>query len=350
VDPVTLPFLDDEAMRSVIDRQFTLAKPPGSLGRLETLSGWLASVQGSSPPRPLQRVRVVLFAADHGVTAAGVSAHPQDLTARLVAAVGHGGTATEVLARQVGASLLVVDAGVAAETSPAVGGRKIRAGTADIRLADAMSRDETESAIALGRSVADEEIDAGADLLVPGNLGRGSTTVAATIVGALLREEPVAVVGRDRSLDDATWCRKVAAVRDALRRVRAAAVEDDPIGLLTVAGGPDLAALTGFLLQAAVRRTPVVLDGLVVTTAALLADRLALGTRGWQVAGHLADESAHGLALDALGLAPLLDLDVRLGEAAGALLAVPLLHAAVAIATEMATLTDVGLDGPSEDS
>jgi nicotinate-nucleotide--dimethylbenzimidazole phosphoribosyltransferase len=358
VDPVTLPFLDDDAMRSVIDRHRALAKPPGSLGRLETLSGWLAAVQGSAPPRPLQRVRVVLFAGDHGVTAAGVSANPPDLTVRLVAAIGSGGTAAEVLARQVSATVRVVDAGVVVETPTAAGGRKVRAGTADIRIADAMTRDETEAAIALGRSVADEEIDAGADLLVPGNLGRGSTTVAATIVGALLREEPVTVVGRDTTLDDATWCRKVGAVRDALRRVRAAAVEDDSIGLLTVAGGPDIAALTGFLLQAAVRRTPVILDGLVVTTAALLADRLALGARGWQVAGHLADESAHGLALDALGLVPLLDLDARLGEATGGLLAVPLLTAAVAIATEMATLTDVGfpaasndgLGAPSEDS
>jgi nicotinate-nucleotide--dimethylbenzimidazole phosphoribosyltransferase len=324
-------------------RQDRLTKPLGSLGRLEDLSVWVASCQGVCPPRQFQRPRVVVFAGDHGVTSAGVSAYPAEVTAQMVANFDAGGAAINVLAEAAGASVRVVDIAVnAAEPlSAAIGAHKVRRGSGNIAVEDALSAEETAAAIEAGRAIADEEVDSGADLLIAGDMGIGNTTAATTLIAALTNSEPVSVVGRGTGIDDAGWARKTAAIRDAL--YRAHGLSADPVGLLRVCGGADFAAMAGFCAQAAVRRTPVLLDGVVVTAAALVADRLAPGARQWWQAGHRSTEPAHALALLQLDLEPIIDLRMRLGEGTGAAVALPVVRAAVAALSSMATFDEAGV-------
>ena len=197
------------------------------------------------------------------------------------------------------------------------------------------------AAIEAGRRIADDDVDAGADLLIVGDMGIGNTTAATTLIAALIGTEPVAAVGRGTGIDDAAWSRKTAAVRDALYRSRDR--RDDPVALLAACGGADLAALAGFCALSAVRRTPLLLDGVVVTAAALVADRMAPGARAWWRAGHRSPEPAHSLALAELGLDPIVDLGLRLGEGTGAAVALPILRAAVSLLASMATFTDAGV-------
>lgn len=338
-----IPAPEAEAAAAARDRQTVLTKPAGSLGRLEDLSIWVAACQGKCPPEQFERARVVVFAGDHGVTSAGVSAYPAEVTAAMVANFASGGAAVNVLAGVAGASVRVVDIAVDSEEPPsaAVGAHKIRRGSGNIAVEDALTPDEVVAAIDAGRAIADDEVDSGADLLIAGDMGIGNTTPATTLIAALTDSEPVAVVGRGTGIDDAGWSRKTAAVRDALYRARR--ITADPIALLRICGGADLAAITGFLAQAAVRRTPVLLDGLVVTAAALAADRLAPGARLWWRAGHRSTEPAHTLALRHLDLEPILELDMRLGEGSGALVALPVLRAAVATLASMATFEEAGI-------
>ena len=338
---------DALAAAAARDRQHTLTKPPGSLGRLEELSVWVASCQGSCPPRQFDRARVVVFAGDHGVARSGVSAFPPEVTAQMVANFAAGGAAINVLAGFAGATVRVVDMAVDSEpVSADVAAHKVRRGSGDIAVQDALTADETAAALAAGRAIADDEVDAGADLLIAGDMGIGNTTPATVLVAALTNTEPVAAVGRGTGIDDAGWIRKTAAVRDALHR--AYPVRTDPIGLLRVAGGADLAAIAGFLAQAAVRRTPVLLDGMVVTAAALVAERLAPGARAWWQAGHRSVEPAHTLALTQLGLEPILDLGMRLGEGSGAAVALPALRASIALLADMATFESAGVSGRTD--
>ncbi|MGZ4585333.1 MAG: nicotinate-nucleotide--dimethylbenzimidazole phosphoribosyltransferase [Mycobacterium sp.] len=323
-------------------RQDTLTKPRGALGRLEDLSVWIASCQGHCPPRQFERARVVVFAGDHGVARSGVSAYPPEVTAQMVANFDAGGAAINVLADIAGATVRVADLAVAGDAlTDRIGAHKVRRGSGDITVEDALTDDETAAAIAAGRAIADEEVDAGADLLIAGDMGIGNTTPAAVLVAALTNAEPVAVVGFGTGIDDAGWARKTAAVRDALFRTRL--VLPDPVALLRCGGGADLAAMAGFCAQAAVRRTPLLLDGMAVTAAALVAERLAPGARLWWQAGHRSTEPGHALALTELGLEPILDLRMRLGEGSGAALAVPVLRAAVATLSSMATFTQAGV-------
>ena len=343
------PALDRAAQDEARVRQGRLTKPAGALGRLEELSIWLAGVRGSCPPPLAQRPRVVVFAGDHGIAEAGVSAYPSGVTAQMVANILAGGAAVNVLAEQVGATVRVVDLSVATDVLSApdeTTRHKVRLGSGRIDREDALSRRETDLALAAGRALADEEIDAGADLLVAGDLGIGNTTPAAALVAVLTGIEPHTLVGRGTGIDDAGWIRKTRAVRDATRRGRPHA--DDPARLVGVVGGADLAAMAGFLGQAAQRRTPVVLDGVVAGAAALVADRLVIGARAWWVAGHRSPEPAHTAALSELGLEPLLDLGLRLGEGTGALLAVPLLQAAVATLAAMSTFDEAGVSDRSD--
>ena len=338
---------DEEAAAATRARLDQLATPPGSLGRLDDLAAWLAGAQGRCPPRDPQRARVVVFAGDHGVAAAGVSAYPAGrTTARLVELVLRGGAAVSVLAEAAGATVRVADLAVAADTPAEVAGAKVRRGSGRIDREDAMTLAEAEQAFAAGAAIADAEVDGGADLLVPGQLGVGATTVAAVLVAALTETEPVKVIGRGSGIDDPTWMRKITAIRDALRRARPFA--GDPVALLAVAGGADVAALTGFLVQAAVRRTPVLLDGVVSAAAALVAQAVAPTAPAWWLAGHRSGEPAHRIALERLELTPVLDLGLRLGEGAGALVALPLLRAAVRSCAEIATRTSAGLQPPAE--
>jgi nicotinate-nucleotide--dimethylbenzimidazole phosphoribosyltransferase len=339
--PVIAP--DAEAAAAARARQGRLTKPPGALGRLEELSIWAASCQGVCPPRALTRPRVVVFAADHGVTAQGVSAFPSAVTGQMVANFEAGGAAINVLAEVAGATVRVADIAVdcAEPLSPAIGAHKVRRGSGNIAIEDALSAEEVVAAVNAGRRIADEEVDAGADLLIAGDMGIGNTTAATTLVAALTRTEPVVAVGRGTGIDDLGWMRKTSAVRDALYRART--VTGDPLGLLRVCGGADLAAMAGFCAQAAMRRTPVLLDGMVVTAAALVAEELAPGARTWWQAGHRSTEPAHGLALSQLGLEPIVDLGMRLGEGTGAAVALPIVRAAIAILASMATFDEAGI-------
>jgi nicotinate-nucleotide--dimethylbenzimidazole phosphoribosyltransferase len=340
--PVPAP--DADARRAAVARYAQLAVPAGALGRLAELGCWLAEVQGSCPPRPPARPRVVLVAADHGIAAAGVSAYPPGVTARQVRAARENTAPVAVLAPAAGASLRVVDVGIdqRGESDPAPDERyHVRAGSGRIDRVDALTEQETERAVAVGRALADEEVDSGADLLVPAALGVGATTPAAVLVAALTGAEPVAVVGRGSGIDDETWMRKAAAVRDALRRARPHI--RDPLTLVRKAGGVDVAVLTGLLAQAAVRRTPVLLDGVVVGAAALVADRWAPGARRWWVVAQRSPEPAMELAVAHLDLVPLLDLQVRLGDGSGALAAVALLPMAARLLAETATAADSGI-------
>jgi len=344
-----IPAPDAAAEQAALTRQNMLTKPPGALGRLEELSVWVAACQGQCPPRQFDRPRVVVFAGDHGVAKSGVSAFPPEVTAQMVANIDAGGAAINALSRVAGAGVRVVDLAVdGAALSEAIGAHKIRFASGDIAVQDALSADETDAAITAGRAIADEEVDGGADLLIAGDMGIGNTTAATVLIAALTGTEPVVVVGRDTGIDDAGWMRKTAAVRDALHRAHA--VRYDPVALLRVAGGADLAAMAGFLAQAAVRRTPVLLDGVVVTSAALVAERLAPGARAWWRAGHRSTEPAHTLALAQLELEPIIDLGMRLGEGTGAAVALPVVRAAIATLAEMATFDSAQVSGRAEDA
>lgn len=337
----------DEAVRQAArERHARLTKPLGSLGRLEELGTWLAACQGECPPKPLRRPRVVVFAGDHGVAAKGVSAYPSEVTAQMVANFQAGGAAINVLAGVAGATVRVVDMAVASDTV-ASDDHKVRRSSGSIDREDALTEDEVAAAIAAGRAIADEEVDAGADLLVAGDMGIGNTTPAAVLIAAITGSEPVAVVGRGTGIDDQAWMRKTAAIRDALRRAKP--VTADPVALLRTTAGADITAMAAFLAQAAVRRTPVVLDGVISGAAALLAEELAPGARAWWVAGHRSTEPAHTLVLDQLDLKPLLEMDMRLGEGSGAAAAIPLLTMAVQVLTDMATFEDAGVSGPASE-
>ncbi|HZU47029.1 MAG TPA: nicotinate-nucleotide--dimethylbenzimidazole phosphoribosyltransferase, partial [Mycobacterium sp.] len=337
-----VPPLDAGAAAAARARQDTLTKPRGSLGRLEELSVWVASCQGVCPPRQFERARLVVFAGDHGVAASGVSAYPPQVTAQMVANIDAGGAAINAVAEVAGATVRVADLAVDADAlSERIGAYKVRHGSGNIAVQDALTDDEAAAAIEAGRRIADEEVDAGADLLIAGDMGIGNSTPATVLVAALTGAEPVAVVGYGTGIDDAGWARKTVAVRDALFRARS--VLADPVGLLRCCGGADLGAIAGFCAQAAVRRTPLLLDGLAVTAAALVAERLAPGARLWWQAGHRSTEPAHALALVQLGLDPILDLQMRLGEGTGAAVALPILRAGVATLSSMATFSAAGV-------
>jgi nicotinate-nucleotide--dimethylbenzimidazole phosphoribosyltransferase len=260
----------------------------------------------------------------------------------MVANIDAGGAAINTLAAIAEATVRIADLAVDADPlSEPIGAHKVRRTSGDIAVQDALSAAETASAIAAGQRIADEEVDAGADLLIAGDMGIGNTTAAAVLVAALTNAEPVAVVGFGSGIDDAAWARKTAAVRDALYRTKP--VLPDPVALLRSCGGADLAAMAGFCAQAAVRRTPLLQDGMAVTAAALVGEHLAPGARQWWQAGHRSTEPGHALALTALDLEPILDLRMRLGEGTGATLALPVLRAAVATLSSMATFTEAGV-------
>lgn len=332
----------DAAMRAAAEeRQLQLTKPGGALGRLEKLANWVAACQGQCPPKQFERARVVVFAGDHGVARHGVSAYPSEVTGQMVANFRHGGAAVNVLARLADASVRVEDIAVEGDTAPEISRHKVRRSSGSIDREDAMSEAEVQAALAAGAAIADEEIDSGADLLIAGDMGIGNTTPATVLIATITDTEPVIAVGRGTGVDDAGWIRKTAAIRDAMWRARP--VVKDPVALLRTASGADFAAMAGFLARAAARRTPVILDGVVVTAAALVADQLAPGARAWWISGHRSSEPSHTIALQRLDLEPLVDMGMRLGEGSGAVAALPLLRAAVATLAEMATFAEAGV-------
>jgi nicotinate-nucleotide--dimethylbenzimidazole phosphoribosyltransferase len=323
------------------ERLAALAKPTGALGRVEDLAAWLAACQGACPPKPPSRVRLVVLAGDHGVAARGVSAYPAEVTAAMVHAFATGTAAAGVLARQHGVALRVLDIAVDADLvdPPGVGAYKIRRGSGSIDVEDALSEAELDAALLAGWAIAREEIAAGADLLILGDMGIGNTTPAAALIATTFGMPAADVVGRGTGIDDDALARKTAVLEAAVDRVGDRA--RDPRTRLRALGSADLATGVGFLIAAAQEGVPVLLDGLATLAELSMADEIAPGTAAWCAAGHRSTEPAQRLALDKLGLVPVLDLGLRLGEGSGALLALPVLRSAAELTGEMALLTDL---------
>lgn len=335
VDLIERP--DGGIRRDAEERRERLAVPPGALGRLDELGEWLAAAQQRVPVKPVERPRVILFAGDHGISDLGVSARPARSAHHLVRAVLDGESPAAILAARLGASVRVID--MALDCDPEdlpeeVTRHRVRRGSGRLDVEDALTLDEAEQAFRTGMAIADEEADSGTDLLVLGDLSVGGTTAAATLIAALCGTDASVVTGRGgAAIDDLAWMRKCAAIRDGLRRARP--VLGDQLQLLATVGGADLAAITGFLLQSAVRRTPVILDGVVSAACALVAQRVAFRAPDWWLAGQASGEPGQEKALDRIALTPLLDHGVTVGEGTGALLALPLVQAAAALHAEL---------------
>jgi nicotinate-nucleotide--dimethylbenzimidazole phosphoribosyltransferase len=339
---------DAGAMAQATERQERLTKPIGSLGALEELSVRLAGVAGDCPPPVPEPAAVAVFAADHGVHAQGVTPWPQEVTAQMVANFLAGGAVVNAIAAQAGAEVCVVDVGVAAELPPAPGllPRKVRPGTADMTAGAAMSADEARRAVEAGIETARDLVAAGNRCLVTGDMGIANTTASAALIAVFTGAEAREVTGRGTGIDDEMWERKVSVIRRALARHQPDPA--DPLAVLAAVGGLEHAALAGFMLGAAALRTPVVLDGVIACAAALAARALAPDVVDCLVAGHMSTEPGARRALTALGLRPLLDLDMRLGEGSGAALAVPIVQAATRVLRDVATFDSAGVSGAKE--
>ncbi|MFN2555829.1 MAG: nicotinate-nucleotide--dimethylbenzimidazole phosphoribosyltransferase [Nitriliruptorales bacterium] len=337
--------VDREAAAAAEARQLQLAKPPGSLGALEPLGAQLCAIAGDCPPPMPTQAALLLAAADHGVHASGVTPWPQDVTRRLVEALCRGGGTANVLADLVGCRVCVLDVGVAGELGghPRLRRARVRLGTADLRTTEAMREEEAARGVLAGAGVAEELVGAGADLLVTGEVGMANTTAGACLVAALTGADPVSVTGRGSGVDDHGLARKRAVVAEALARH---GNDTRPLRVLASLGGLEHAALVGLILTAAAEGLPVLLDGLAALAAALVATSLAPDVVGYLIAGHRPAEPGASVALDHLGLEPLLDLGLRLGEGTGALLAIPLVQAAARVLRDVATLADVGIVPP----
>ena len=320
-----------------------LTKPPGSLGVLEHISVQLAEISRQCPPPIPDRVVVAVFAADHGVVAEGVSAWPQEVTAQMVANFASGGAAINVLARQMGAELVVIDVGVAttpAGTVPGVLDRRVRAGTRNLAAEPALTEAETETAMDAGAKIAADAVAKGGQLLVTGEMGIGNTTAAAAVVSALTGTDPAVVVGPGAGSDATGMARKLHAVRAGLARIRPGA---PATGVLAEVGGLEIAALSGFMIGGAAAGVPVLVDGAIAAAAAIAAVNACPQALPYLIAGHRSAEPCSSIALEYLGLTPLLDLRLRLGEGTGAVLAVPLVQAAAHVLAEMATFDEAGI-------
>jgi nicotinate-nucleotide--dimethylbenzimidazole phosphoribosyltransferase len=350
--PAGVPPADGPALANARAHQEALAKPHGSLGALERLAVFYAGSRGTFPPPPVDRVFLALFAADHGVVTEGVSAYGSQLTAAVVGNVMAGSAAIHAIARESRVDILLVDVGIAGDTSalptsPVVALRRerVRAGTGNIRVEPAMSRSEAEAAMAVGARVARDAVAAGASVIAVGEIGIGNTTASAALASAFLDVPPAAVVGRGTGIGDDVLARKVAVVKAALARHRHDPA--DPVATLAEVGGLEIAAIVGCALEAARHRVPVVLDGFVTNAAALVAARIDANLCDHLVASHASPEPGAALVLSALGCAPLLDLGMRLGEGTGAALATTILRAAVATQRSMATFATAGIVGRS---
>ncbi len=344
LDSIAPPSRDGEsAARRHLD---SLTKPPGSLGRLEEIALRLAVLRGRAPE--VARPVIFTFAADHGVVAEGVSAYPQVVTAQMVENFTRGGAAVNVLARQAGARVVVADFGVATplERAPDLVECPIGPGTANIAVGPAMTREHAIRAIETGARLAEEAMDAGADLLATGEMGIGNTTAASAITAAITGAPAEQVTGRGTGVDDATLTRKVAAVRRALEVNRPD--PRDGLDVLAKVGGFEIGGLTGVILAGAARRVPVALDGFIAGSAALLAVTLAPDSRHALFASHRSAEPGHAHALEHLRLEPYLALGLRLGEGTGAALFIHLARAAALVWSEMATFKAAGVSESPE--
>jgi nicotinate-nucleotide--dimethylbenzimidazole phosphoribosyltransferase len=345
----TIAPLDANAMAAAAARWDSLTKPRGSLGRLETLACQVAGIVGQVRPRLMDRL-VFVLAGDHGVTAEGVSAYPSTVTAQMVHNFVRGGAAINVLARHVGARVIVVDMGVAAELPalPGLVSRKVRGGTHNFAQQSAMSFDEAVACVDSGIELLEAEVKGGQPWVVTGDMGIGNTTASSAIIAAVTGTTVERVTGRGTGITGAALAHKAAVIKEALDRHQPRA--QDALDVLSKVGGFEIGGLAGIILGAAARRCPVVLDGLIATAAALLAVGLVPTVRDYLIAGHRSVEPGHTVALNALGLEPVLDLELRLGEGTGGVLALPVLEAACRLLDEMATFEEAGVatDDPGQ--
>ncbi|MGQ9925560.1 MAG: nicotinate-nucleotide--dimethylbenzimidazole phosphoribosyltransferase [Chloroflexaceae bacterium] len=338
--------LDNDAMVAARTRQAVLTKPQGALGRLETLATQIAGITGNPRPR-LLKPAVVVMAGDHGVAAQGVSLYPAEVTPQMVLNFLRGGAAINVLARHVGAQVVVVDIGVAVDLPPHPDllVRKIAHGTRDFSREPAMSREQAQQAVETGIAVVEEVIAAGVDVVATGDMGIGNTTPSSAIAAAITGRPVAEVTGRGTGLDDAGLARKVAVIEAAL-----SLHQPDPtdgLDVLAKVGGLEIGGLAGVMIGAAARRVPVTVDGFISGAAALIACALAPAVQPYLIAGHRSVERGHQAVFGRLDLEPLLDLGLRLGEGTGAVLAISLCQAACKVLDEMATFDEAGVSGPA---
>jgi nicotinate-nucleotide--dimethylbenzimidazole phosphoribosyltransferase len=335
--------LDAGAVAAARARQDSLTKPRGSLGALEDVSVQLAGLAGRCPPPVPEPAVIAVFAGDHGVHAQGVSPWPQEVTAQMVANFVAGGAVINALAAQSGAEVVVVDVGVAADVEPApeLLIRKVGRGTRDMTREPAMTRAEARTAIEVGIAVADDLVARGTRCLLTGDMGIANTTPAAALIAVFTGAAPTDVTGRGTGIDDATLTRKISVVARALDRHHPDPA--DALAVLAAVGGFEHAALAGYILGAAAARVPVVLDGVIACAAALAARGLARDSTAAMIAGHRSVEPGASVALDALGLTPLVDLRMRLGEGSGAMLALPIVQGAVRVLRDVATFDAAGV-------
>jgi nicotinate-nucleotide--dimethylbenzimidazole phosphoribosyltransferase len=342
--------LDPQALVAARDRQARMTKPPGSLGTLEAVAEQMAGLAGVCPPPLPEPAALAVFAGDHGVHAQGVTPWPQEVTAQMVANFLAGGAVVNAFAKQVGAEVCVVDIGVNADIAPQSGliPRKIRYGTADMTQGPALTREEATAALEAGIETARDLVAAGNKCLLTGDMGITNTTASAALIAAFTGASPAQVTGYGTGIDEQTYAHKVDVVRRALELHRPD--PRDPVGVLAAFGGLEHAALAGFILGASALRIPVVLDGVIAGAAALVAQAFSPDVTAACVAGHRSAEPGHALALEALGVVPLIDLELRLGEGSGAALALPLVAAAVRALREVATFDSAGVADASEAS
>lgn len=338
--------LDLTAMQKVQQRLDQLTKPRGSLGRLEDLAVQLGGIHGGYFPLKTRK-KVVIMAADHGVTKEGVSAYPSEVTAQMVANFVNGGAAINVLSRLVGTEVRVVDMGVATEIGlKEVTAARVRAGTGNFARERAMTLQEAEKAVLTGLDIAREEIASGVQVLATGEMGIGNTTASSAVMAALTGYPPAAVVGRGTGLEDEQLAQKISTVERALALHKPD--PKDPLEVLSKVGGLEIAGLTGLVLGAAAYRCPVVIDGFISTIAALVAVKMNSLVLNYLVPSHLSQEPGHDLLLEYLELKPYLNLNMRLGEGTGAVLAMHVVEASARILQEMATFGEAGVSEKGE--
>ncbi len=334
--------LDETAMQAARARQNMLTKPPGSLGKLEELSIQLAGIKADPFPS-VERKAVIVMAADHGVTAEGVSAYPAEVTAQMVLNFLHGGAAINTLARQAGARVTVVDIGVAVEFEPMPGliQCKVMRGTRNLAKGPAMTREEAEQALQVGVDVLNDEAARGLDIVATGDMGIGNTTASSAIVAAMTGLPVAQVVGRGTGIDDEGLNHKVKMIEQSLSLNQPNT--NDALDVLVRVGGLEIAGLAGVMIAAASKRIPVVVDGFISTAAAMIAVGLAPRVRDYLISAHQSVEVGHQAMLKHLNLSPLLDLNLRLGEGTGAALAFHIIEASTRILREMATFDEAGV-------
>ena len=333
---------DAGAMRRALSRQRNLTKPPGSLGRLEDVSVQLAGIFGAEQPS-IGGKAVIVAAADHGVVAQGVTGYPQEVTAQMVLNFLSGGAAVSVMSRRLGVRQIIVDAGVAADLpeQPELRSVRIGRGTADISEGPAMSREEAERCLLAGYDIAVEAAGSGADLIAAGEMGIGNTTASSAITAAFTGASPQETTGAGTGRNADELARKAAVVRRALDVNQPDA--SDGLDVLSKLGGFEIGVLAGVALGAASMRRALIVDGFISGAAMLIAHALCPTVRDYLIASHRSAEKGHGIVLSHLKLLPLLELDMRLGEGSGAVLAMPIVEAAAACLSDMATFGEAGV-------